>query len=124
MDALIAFGDHSSNTQQSRALSSPVARRAGTVFLACEHYQRYIFPLVAHGRVINAHLIARRDVSGIAALRIRRKRIAQAYVGKGTAHHDLVIAAARSIRVEVGGLYAAFLEVFTRGAIGFDRACR
>src|SRR2546422_1961700 len=48
--------------------------------------------------------------------------VAQPNVGEGSAHHDFVIAAARAVGVEVGGLHAVLLQVFSGGTIFLDGA--
>src|SRR5215472_1082711 len=53
---------------------------------------------------------------------MRRELVAQADVGKGPAHHDFVIAAARTVGVEVYRLHAMVDEVLARGAVGLDRS--
>jgi hypothetical protein len=48
--------------------------------------------------------------------------VAQADVGESAADHDFVIAAARAVGVEVGGLDAVLLQIFSGGAVFLDRA--
>src|SRR5437588_595986 len=43
----------------------------------------------------------------------RNHFVAQACVGKGATHHHFVIAAARSIRIEISGLYTVGHQVFS-----------
>src|SRR5271155_4833098 len=46
--------------------------------------------------------------------------VAQADIGEGAADHYLVIAAARTVGVEVGGLDAVLLQIFSGGAVFLD----
>src|SRR5579863_7679150 len=48
--------------------------------------------------------------------------VAQADIGEGAADHDFVIAAAGAVGVEVGGLDAVLLQIFSGGAVFFDRS--
>jgi hypothetical protein len=52
-----------------------------------------------------------------AAFGAGRELVAQAHVGEGAAHHDFVVAAARAVAVEVGGLDAVLGEVFSGGPL-------
>ena len=116
VNALEALGDHRLHAQQHRAFRRPVARRAGAVFLAGQDDQRRAFLLVAHGRVVNAHLLAARHVHGHAAFGARSQLIAQTNVCKRAAHHHFMIATTRAVRVEVGRLHAQRHEILRRRA--------
>jgi hypothetical protein len=70
VDALEALDHHGLDAEQPRALRRPVARRAGAVFLAGDDDQRHAILLVAHRRVVDRHLLARRLVPGDAAARL------------------------------------------------------
>ncbi|MND89956.1 hypothetical protein D3C80_820310 [compost metagenome] len=124
MDALIAFGDDGADAQQAGALGRPVARRAGAVFLAGEDDQGTAFRLVAHGRVIDRHGVARREVLGDAALDVRGDLVADADVGEGAAHHDFVVAAAGAVAVEVQGVDAVVGQIDAGGRGLLDRTGR
>ena len=65
----------------------------------------------------------RRQVQRDAALDAGHQQVAQADVGEGAAHHHLVVAAARAVRVEVLRLHALLDEVTCRRA-GLARCCR
>ena len=52
------------------------------------------------------------------------EQVAQADVGEGAAHHDLVVAAPRAVGVEVRGLDAVLLEVASGRAVALDRPGR
>ena len=101
VDALEALGDHRLHAEQEGALRRPVAGGAGAVFLAAEDHQRHAFLLVAHRRVVDRRDVARGVVLGHAALDAGRHLVLDADVGEGAAHHDLVVAAARAVAVEV-----------------------
>ena len=69
------------------------------VFAAGENDEWGTFLLVLHRSIEDGHLLATRLVaSSQPPFSARRKPVAQANVGKGAAHHDLVVAAAPSRR--------------------------
>src|SRR5260363_50460 len=80
-----------------------------------EYQGRYAFLEIAHRGIINEHLFAARLVNRDAAfdaraLRFRRNhQIFNPDVGKGAAHHHLMIAAPRAIAIEIGFLNPVFL---------------
>ena len=57
--------------------------------------------LVAHRGVVDRHLLAGRLVQGPAAFDALQHLVLDADVGEGAAHHDLVVAAAGAVAVEV-----------------------
>ncbi len=93
MDALEAFGDDCAHAEQLGPLGGPVARRTGAVFLAGKNNQRNAALGVLHAGVEDRHLLAFGQQARDAAFRSRRELVAQAHIGKGAAHHHLVIAA-------------------------------
>ncbi len=97
---------------------------AGSVFLAREHDERSPLALVPHGRVVDRHLLAGRNVQSKATLDSRHESIAQANVGERAAHHDLVIPPPRAVGVEVAQLDAMLRQVAAGGRILGDRAGR
>ena len=110
-------------TPSSRvALGRPVSRGAGAVFLAREHHERHALRLVGHGRVVDRHLGAVRHVAGDAALGAGRELVADADVGKGAAHHHVVVAAPRAVGVEVPARNLPFQQVRAAGGLGADGA--
>ena len=62
------------------------------------------------------------EQAGDAAFGAGGELVAQADVGEGAAHHDFVVAAARAVGVEVGGLDAVVGEVLAGGAVVLDGA--
>ena len=104
MDALERLADDRADAEQVGALGRPVARGAGAVFLAGEDDQRNLLLLVAHGRVVDRHPLARGVVDGHAALDAGHHLVFQADIGEGAAHHHFVTAAARAVLVEVARL--------------------
>ena len=106
MDALEALGEHRADAEQLRTLRRPVARRARAVLLAREHDERHALARVLHRRVVDRHLLAVGQVQRDAALGAGRELVAQPHVGERAAHHHLVVAAARAVRVEVARLDA------------------
>jgi len=115
VDTLEAFDDHRAHAQQQRALGRPVAARSGAVFLAADHHQRRAVPLVPHRRVIDRHQFAL--VAGHATLDALHHLVTDADIGKGAAHHHLVIAAAAAIGVEV-----RLLQILPGRTVFLDRA--
>src|SRR5579859_1739011 len=124
MDALEAFSDDGSHTEQVGALCRPVARRTGAVLLACKNDQGYPAFSVLHAGVEDGHLLAFRKKPSDAAFRAGREFITQADIGKGAADHGFVVAAPRSIRIEVGRLHAILREVLSCWSAGLDVAGR
>ncbi len=70
------------------------------------------------------HLFAVGQVASECALAFRHQLVAQAHIGEGAAHHDFVIAAARSVGVEVRRLHAVRDEVLSRRAVRLDGSGR
>ena len=63
-------------------------------------------------------------MDGLATLFAAQHAVANTDVGKGTAHHHLVITTARPVRIEVIRLHTLGLQVFTRWRAGLDVAGR
>ena len=101
MDALVALRDHRAHAEEERALGRPVARGAAAVLLARDHHEGRPLRLVALGRVVDVHPLARGHVDGDAALDPRHHRVLEADVREGAAHHHPVVPAARAVGVEV-----------------------
>src|SRR5918992_421679 len=122
VDALEALGDDGPYAEQERALRRPVARGAGAVLLAREDDQGDAFLLVLHRSLVDGRLLPIREVNGVAAL-LRDELVAQADVGEGAAHHDLVVAAAATVGVEVARVHAFRDQVLPRRHLGRDGTC-
>src|SRR5512133_3745500 len=58
VDALETFGDDRTNSQKQCPLGGPVPRRSGPVFLAGNDDERDSFFAVAHGSIVDGHLLA------------------------------------------------------------------
>src|SRR5690606_31932322 len=112
------------DAEQRGALRGPVARRARAVLLAAEHDERDARLRVVLRRVVDRGLLAREEVARESALDARYELVAQPDVGEGATDHDLVVAAARAVGVEVASVDPALREVLARGAVGLDRAGR
>src|SRR5580698_5035642 len=121
MDALVAFGDDGVDAEETRAFGGPVARGTGAVLFAGEDDEGSAVGLISLGSVENRHFLVGGQVASEAAFDIDQF-VAQADVGEGAADHDFVIAAARAIGVEVGGLDASFLQIFSGRAVFLDGA--
>src|SRR5262249_38699308 len=124
VDALEALGDHRAHTEEPRALRRPIARGAGAIFLAGEDHERRAARLIFHGRVVDRHLLAGRAINRVAAFLAAQHLVLDADIGEGAAHHDLVIAAARAIGVEIAAVDAVADQIAAGGARLLDRAGR
>ena len=113
MDALEALRHHCLDTQQLRAFGGPVPAGAGAVFLTGKHHGRRTGSLVAGRGVKDGELVAGRRIRHAALVQRpaaffpaaigpgRKHQVFDAHIGKGAAHHDFVVAAARAVGVEV-----------------------
>src|SRR6202035_1696852 len=86
-----------------------------------EDDERDAVGLIFLGGVEDRHFLIGGEVAGVAAFDVD-EFVAQTEVGEGATDHDLVIAAARSVGVEVGGLDAFLLQIFSGGTIFLDRS--
>jgi hypothetical protein len=102
------------------------------VLFAGEHHQRCALRLVAHGRVVDAHLFAARfTLSGVegevqrdVALAAGHQPVPQPDIGERAAHHHLVVAAPRAVGIEIAALDAVGHQVAARRAVEGNAACR
>src|SRR5262249_46078859 len=124
VNAFETFRNRRANAEQARAFSRPITRRAGAILLASDHDQRNSRLAIFHRGVVNRHLFAARLIRGPAAFGAGSELIFQTNVGKGSAHHYFMIAAASAVGVEVVWFYAIRDEVFSRGRIHSDRTRR
>ncbi len=124
VDALERLRDDRAHPEQHRALGGPVARRAGAVFLAGEDDERNVVGFVLHRRVVHRHLLLRRVVDGDAAFDARHHLVLDADVGEGAAHHDLMVAAARAVLVEILRTHLVVAQVFAGRACFLNRSRR
>ncbi len=106
MDPFVTHGDDGLHTLQRRPLGSPVARTAGTVLRAGKHHQRSAFLLVAHRRIVDAHLLAAREMDGPVAFLRRHQSVRDTDVAERPTHHHLVVSPPRAVRVEIHRLHA------------------
>ncbi len=118
MDAFERLSDDGLYAEQVGALGGPVARRAVAVFDTGEHDERHAFGLIALRGIVDGRALARRLVDGVAAFDdvagvILDHEVLDADVGERAAHHDFVVAAARSVLVEVGGRHALGDEILS-----------
>ena len=109
-------------------LAAQSRERAGAVLLAAEDDGRRALRDVAHRRVVDEHLLARRleqrDAAFLArAVGTRRQhQVLDAHVGERAAHHHLVVAAARAVAVEIGLHHAVLDQPLAGGRVLLDRA--
>ena len=122
MDALEAARDHGLDAEQERALGRPVARRPRAVLLAAEDHRGHAVGDVLHGCVVDRHFFAL--VAGEAAFLAAHHLVLDAHVGKGAAHHHLVVAAAGAVAVEVAHRDVVLLQVVARRGGRLDAAGR
>src|SRR4051794_35348872 len=94
VDALVALGDDELDALQVWALGRPVTRGPGAVFLARQDAERRVVLAVLDRGVVDRHLLAAREVLGVAALGLRDELIADSHVRERAAPHPLVVAAA------------------------------
>ena len=122
MDTLETFRQHGLDPQQVGAFGRPVAARTGAVLLPGNHHQWRAIPLVAHGGVIDRQFLAAGHVQRIAAFLAAQHLVANTDVGEGAAHHHFVVAAPRTVGVEVPRLHALLAQVAPGRAVGLDVA--
>src|ERR1035437_49651 len=101
VDALEALRNHRPDAEEHRAFRGPIARRPRAIFRTREDDERGLRGLVLHGRVVDGHLLARRKVDRDVSLAARDQEVLEADVRERAAHHDLVVAAAGAVGVEV-----------------------
>ena len=126
MDPFEGLGDHRTHAQQRGALGRPVARRARSVLLAAEHDQRDAGLLVVLRGVVDEGLrpAILGEVTGVTTGDVVEQLVAQPDVGEGSADHHLVVAAPRSVGVEVLLFDAVGLQVLRRRCALLDAARR
>src|ERR1700737_3420532 len=120
VDALVTLRDYGAHAQQARALGRPVAGGTGTVLLAGNDHQGHAVRAVFLGSFEDGHLGPVGRGAGESALKVRHHFVAQTGVGECAPDHDLVIAAARSVGIEVHRLYATFDQILAGRAIPLD----
>jgi len=89
---------------------------------AAKDHQWGALRLVRHGRIKDCHLAAV-WTQRIAAFYPVEHLILDADIGEGAAHHDLMIAAARAIGVELVRADLALGKIFSGWSCVFERAC-
>ncbi len=126
MDALEALGDDSRDAEQLGALGSPVTRGAGAVFGTADDDERDALLLVVDRGVVDRRLRSALlgEVASEAALHAVEQQVLQTDVGEGSADHDLVVAAARAVGIEVLALNTVLLQVLAGRGVGLEGTCR
>ena len=115
VDTLETFGDHRLDPQKRRTLGRPVTTGAGPVFDAAKNHQRRARRLIGHRGVIDRGLRAIRAL-GIAALDPASVRIGQHFIpdpdiGESAAHHDFMVAAPRTIGIELADRHLPLQQI-------------
>src|SRR5579859_4028 len=131
VDTLEALRDDRADAEQQRAFGRPVAGTAAAVLLPGDPDQWHPLGLVLHRGVEDPLHLAlrrqhpiRRQLERPVTLSIGHQLVAQADVAKRAAHHHLVVAAARAIRVEVAERDAVVEQIAARGGVLGDRTSR
>src|SRR5512132_2988236 len=129
MDALEALGNDCTDTKEPRTLGSPIARRAGPVFLAGKDHERYALARVSHRSVVNGKTLAFRPLDGPSTLDdgtrlVLHNLVLDTNIGERAAYHHLVIAAPCAVLIEIGHAHLPFLEIQAGGGCGLDRSGR
>ncbi|GBF30567.1 hypothetical protein MnTg04_00508 [bacterium MnTg04] len=124
MDAFVTFCDYRLHAEQFGSLGRPVARGAGTVFLAGNDQQRSPFVTVTHGGFVDGQLFAAGLMAGPAALGTGSQLVSQADIGKGAAHHHFVVTAPRPVGIEVCRFHALCPQVIGGRAVARNAARR
>src|SRR5215213_7092733 len=101
MDALVALGNDRSYSLERRTFRCPIAAGARAVFLSCQHQKRSALFLVEHGGIVYRHHLARGQIGSYATLGIGGQTIPDPGIRECAAYQYLVVATARSIRVEI-----------------------
>jgi hypothetical protein len=119
MNALVALSDDSLDALKVGTLGGPVAGGTGTVLLTSEDNGVLAFLHVGGSSVPNGHLLPRGNMNGLRA-HLVVQLVNQTGVGESTSGHDLEVASASTIRIEVLGLNAMLLEEAGGGRVVRD----
>src|SRR6478609_388700 len=122
VDALVAFGDDSLDTQQGGTLGGPVTGRTGAVLLAGQDHQRGAGCLVVLRGVVDVGLraVSLGEVAGEATLDAIQELVLDADVRERAADHHFVVATAGAVGVEVLALHAVGQQVLAGGGVGLE----
>ena len=120
MNALVALGDDRADAQQLRAFGCPVARGAGAVFLAGENHEWDSSLGVVLGGIVNEALFTAEEVPRVTTFDAVEKKVFETDVCEGATDHDLVVAAARAVGVEILAVHAVLAQVLPGGRVGLD----
>lgn len=126
MDTLVGLGDDSVNTLEVGAFGGPITRRARSVLVASQDNQLLSSVLVLFGGIEDGHLFAGWHVHGSGS-DLRHHLVDETDVGEGATSHNLIVASARTIRVEVlrsnisfsqvAGGWGIFCDLTSRGDV-------
>jgi hypothetical protein len=124
VDSLKTFRDNGAHAEERSPLGRPVSGATHPVVFAGKDDQRDMLFGVDFTGVENRHLFAFRHQSGESPLFAFDHLVADPHVGKGAAHHDVVVAAAASIAIEIVFFNAKGSEVEPRWGVRFKGAGR
>jgi hypothetical protein len=122
VDSFERFRDHRTDAEKRGSFRRPVARRPGAVLLSGDDHQWCTATLILHGCIVDRYGFRARLGDCPATFSPVRELVTQPDVREGATDHDLVIAATRTVRVEILGLHLLRNEPFTGRRRGGDRA--
>ena len=124
MNAFKTLCDDGTDTKQRRAFCSPISRRTGTIFLACNNDERCSFALVHHCCIEDRNRFFEGRMKCNTAFNPRKQQVLQANISECPAHHNLMIASACAVLVKIVFLHTECHEEFARGTFFVERTGR
>ena len=106
-----------------RAFGGPVARTAGAIFLTGENHQRHASAPVLRAQRRKCDICSPPGCNFVTPPSTAgHHQVFDAHVGEGAARHHAVVAATRTIRVEIFDFDAVVLQIPSGGRTRLDRA--
>jgi len=100
VDPFEGLGDDCLDALEIRSFGCPVSAGATAVLRPCQNNGRLAIVLIFHGCIVEVHHLAGRDVQGLRAY-FGVHLVDDPSVGEGASGHDLVVASATAVAVEV-----------------------